>query len=137
MSDPSEHEEGLKESNFDKSLAVLEHFVAGNIVNASLLKANQDVYACTRESGGREELQTMHAVYQMTKALNRSPGEATSCMSAISDSQAQSMFEEWTFRSSGSFWNLYQACEDLPAVHHSARTLSAYHRSLLRNLLCR
>jgi hypothetical protein len=39
LSDPSEHEEGLKDSNFDKFWQSWSTLWAENIVNASLLKA--------------------------------------------------------------------------------------------------
>jgi hypothetical protein len=58
---------GLKDSNFDKFLAVLEH-QAGNIVNASLFDKISDAMRVTRErwwGGGKPCV----SVYQLTKAL--------------------------------------------------------------------
>jgi 50S ribosomal subunit-associated GTPase HflX len=38
LSDPSEHEEGLKDSNFDKFLNVLKHFVGGEQAQRKLIE---------------------------------------------------------------------------------------------------
>jgi hypothetical protein len=59
LSDPSEHEEGLKDSNFDKFLAVLAHFVGGEHRQRELIENQIKTSMRAPRSGGREELQTM------------------------------------------------------------------------------
>jgi hypothetical protein len=58
LSDPSEHEEGLKDSNFDKFLS-LAHFVGGEHRQRELIESQIKTSMRAPRSGGREELQTM------------------------------------------------------------------------------
>jgi GTPase SAR1 family protein len=115
LSDPSEHKEGLKDSNFDKFLTVLEHFVGGEQAQRELIENQiKTSMRALRERWPGGIANHVHSVYQMTKALNRSPEAATSNMFGISDPKAQSMFGGIDLLSDPQtlFWNSYKACED-------------------------
>jgi hypothetical protein len=115
LSDPSEHEEGLKDSNFDKVLAVLEHFVGGDHRQRELIETQiKTSMRALRERWPGGIANHVYSVYQLTKALNRSPEASTSSMSEISHPKAQSMFEGIDLLSNPHtiFWDSYKACED-------------------------
>jgi GTPase SAR1 family protein len=115
LSDPSEHKEGLQDSNFHKFLAVLEHFVGGEQTQRELIENQiKTSMRALREGWPGGIANHVYSVYQMTKALNRSSAESTSSMSGVPDPQAQSMFEGIDHLSDPHtiFWKSYQACED-------------------------
>jgi GTPase SAR1 family protein len=128
LSDPSEQEEGLKDSNFDKFLAVLEHFVGGE-------QAQREVIENQIKTSMRALLERwlggianhVYSVYQMTKALNRSPKASTSKMFGVPDPQAQSMFGGTVLLSDpqAAFWNSYKACEDSAFQQFTSRRRQA------------
>jgi GTPase SAR1 family protein len=115
LSDPSEHEEGLKDSNFDKVLAVLEHFVGGEHRQREIIESQiKTSMRALREGWPGGIANHLYSVYQMTRALNRSPEASTSSMSGVPDPQAQSMFGGTNLLSDpqAAFWKSYQAYED-------------------------
>jgi GTPase SAR1 family protein len=123
LSDPSEHEEGLKDSNFDKFLAVLAHFVGGEQAQRELIENQiKTSMRALRERWPGGIANHVYSVYQMTKALNRSPEGSTNRMSGISDPKGQTMFGGTDLLSDPHtvFWTSFKACEDSAFQHFTS-----------------
>jgi hypothetical protein len=102
ISDQSEYEEGLKESNFDKFMAVLEHFVGGEQVQRELIeKQIMTSMRALRERWPGGIANHLYSVYKKRKALDGSAESSGTNMFGVPHPDPEVVF-----------WESYKACED-------------------------
>jgi GTPase SAR1 family protein len=109
ISDPTQHEEGLKDANFDKFMVVLEHFCGGEQVQRELIEIQINTHMrAVRERWPGRIANHVYSAYQLRTALNRSTGVSTSNMFGVPDQDPKT-----------AFWESYKVCEDSARKNYS------------------